>query len=275
MGAVLALAPDALIVRLLALDHWTLLVWRGGFLAIGIYAVVFLQYRGETLAITRKIGRKGILIALLFSGSTISFISALTYTSVAHTLIIVSASPIFAALLSRTFLGEPIHQRMVIVILIVLAAITLMVVGDSGQTSSLFGDLLATMTSVFLAATFVATRHARKCDMTPAMALSGLVTALFALPFAHTIAVSPQSLALIALLAVLLTGSFTLLMLAPRYIPAPEVSLMMPIETVFGVLLVWGVIGETPSVQSIVGGAVIIGCLTVNSLILLRAADLN
>ena len=271
--AVLALGPDALIFRLLALDHWTLLVWRGIFLAVGIYAVIFFRYRRDTISIIRKTGRKGILITLLFTGSTVCFISALSYTSVAHTLIIVSASPMFAALLSRVFLGEPIRRRMVVVTVVILGAIFLMVVGDQGQRNSLFGDALAAMTSIFLAATFVATRHARNCDMTPSMALSGLVTALVSLPLAHTIAISSQSMGLIVLLSLLLTLSFTLLMLAPRYIPAPEVSLMMPIETVLGILLVWWIIGEVPSFQSAVGGAIIIGCLTVNSIILMRTSS--
>ncbi len=271
--AVIALGPDALIVRLLAMDHWTLLVWRGVFLAIGIYAVIFVRYRGDTISTIRKTGRKGLLISLFFTGSTVCFISALTYTSVAHTLIVVSASPIFAALLSRFFLGEEIKMRMVIVMIVVIAAIFLMVFGDQGQHNSLLGDALALATSVFLAATFVATRLARDCDMTPSMALSGIITASISLPMAHPLEVSSQSLALIALLSLLLTLSFTMLMLAPRYIPAPEVSLMMPIETVSGVLLAWWFLAEAPSIQSLIGGTIIIGCLTVNSVLLLKSSS--
>jgi len=271
--AVVALGPDALIVRMLAMDHWTLLVWRGIFLAIGIYAVTFVRYRGDTVSTIKKTGRKGLLISLLFTGSTVCFINALTYTSVAHTLILVSASPVFAAILSRLFLGEKIKMRMIIVMTVVIAAICLMVFGDQGQRNSFFGDALASATSVFLAATFVATRHARNCDMTPSMALSGILTALIALPLAHSWGIGSQSLALIILLSILLTLSFVMLMLAPRYIPAPEVSLMMPIETILGVVLVWWILGEVPSFQSIIGGSIIIGCLTVNSILLLKASS--
>ena len=77
---------------------------------------------------------------------------------------------------------------------------------------------------------------------------------------------------LLVFLALLLTFSFTMLMLAPRLIPAPEVSLLMPIETVVGVALVWWVIGEVPSSLTIIGGTIIVGCLTVNSVLLLRNA---
>jgi len=270
---VLALGPDALLVRLIGLEHWTLLFWRGLFIAIGILVVMFFRYREQTGLVIRNNGRLGILIACLFTCSTICFISALTYTSVAHTLVIISAAPVFAALLSRIFLSEPIQMRTMIVMGIVMAAISLMVANDQDQYSSLFGDMLAILTAVFLSSSLVVTRQAREFDMTPSIALSGVLTALIVLPFANPLEVSSDAMQLLILLSLLLTFSFVMFMLGPRYIPAPEVSLMLPIETVTGIALVWWVIGEAPSNLSIIGGVIIISCLMINSLILIKSTS--
>ena len=270
---VLALGPDTLIVRLIDIDHWTLLFWRGLFIAIGILAVMFIRYRAKTGMVIRNNGRLGILIACLFTCSTICFITALTYTSVAHTLIIISASPVFAAILSRFFLLEPIQSRTMLTMVIVMAAISLMVINDQGQHNSLLGDGLAMLTSIFIAASLVCTRQARKFDMTPSIALSGLFTALVVSPMANPWEVQSNAMLLLVVLSLLLTFSFVMFMLGPRYLPAPEVSLMLPIETVTGIALVWWIIGEVPSNESILGGVIIISCLMINSILLIKSSS--
>ena len=51
---------------------------------------------------------------------------------------------------------------------------------------------------------------------------------------------------------------FTLLTIAPRYIPAHEVQLFFILETVLGPLWVWLVIKEEPTINTIIGGSCII-----------------
>ena len=51
---VLALGPDTLIVRLIDINHWTLLFWRGLFIAIGILAVMSIRYRGGVGLVVRN-----------------------------------------------------------------------------------------------------------------------------------------------------------------------------------------------------------------------------
>ena len=58
---------------------------------------------------------------------------------------------------------------------------------------------------------------------------------------------------------------FVLVTLAPRYITAAEVNLFFLLETILGPLWVWLVIHEQPSIETIVGGVVIISTITVHS----------
>jgi drug/metabolite transporter (DMT)-like permease len=104
--------------------------------------------------------------------------------------------------------------------------------------------------------------------------LSGVVLAVGVLPLALPPAVSAQDLGLLALLGVVvLPLAFGLIAVGPRYLPAPEVSLIMLLEAVLGPLWVWLVLHEVPSVTTFVGGAVLIGTLSVHALIGLQRAQ--
>jgi drug/metabolite transporter (DMT)-like permease len=66
--------------------------------------------------------------------------------------------------------------------------------------------------------------------------------------------------------AVILPGAAGLLMLGPRYLPAPEVSMITLLEVILGPLLVWAVIGENPGQMSLIGGAVIVVTVALHTL---------
>ena len=50
----------------------------------------------------------------------------------------------------------------------------------------------------------------------------------------------------------------SLITLAPRYMPAAEVGMIMPLETVLGTLIAWKVIHEAPSSNAIIGGTIVV-----------------
>jgi len=56
---------------------------------------------------------------------------------------------------------------------------------------------------------------------------------------------------------ILLPVSFIFLTRAPIYITAPEVSLILLLETILGPLWVWMVIQEEPPLATLIGGALI------------------
>ena len=64
---------------------------------------------------------------------------------------------------------------------------------------------------------------------------------------------------------------FVLVTIAPRFIPAEEVNLFFLMETILGPIWVWLVIKEQPSLETIIGGLVIILTIAINSYLKLRA----
>jgi drug/metabolite transporter (DMT)-like permease len=270
---VLVLTPDTLLIRLIALDPWTVLVWRGLLQALGLTVLIACFYGRGTVACFRAVGLRGYSAALLFAVSTVLFIVALAHTSVANTLIIVASAPFFAALASRVFLGERIAGRTWAAILAALGGIFLLAFESLGR-GSIWGDLAALGVAVAMGGNFTVVRHARAVNMIPAMALSGLIVGLAALLATEPVVLDQTQLAWMLVMGLFVVPvSFALITLGPRYLPAPEVSLLLLLETVLGPFWVWLALGEAPGPWALAGGAVVVATLAVHSALALGRRD--
>jgi drug/metabolite transporter (DMT)-like permease len=267
---VLILTPDALLIRLIALDSWSLLVWRGGFFCFSLMLVVFLLYGRETIAICRKIGRMGLLVACFVTVGNFCFVIALNNTLAANALVIMSGAPLFAAFFGWFFLKERPPLRIWVSIAAVIAGI-FVIVSDGLSITGNVGDLAAVCLAISLAANFTAIRRAKDRTMIPANALGGGFTALLALPLAPALSVEfPQFTYLMLMGCLMIPLANALLVTGPRFLPAPEVSLIMLVESLLGPFWVWLALGETPPARTWLGGTLIIGTLVVNSLLALH-----
>ena len=269
-AGVLAITPDTLLIRLMTTDPWTLLAYRSLLMGLALSLGLTLYYRGGTLACFRAIGRQGLFLSLLLALAGILFVMAVSHTSVANTLIIMSAAPLFAAIMSRLFLKEPVAPRTWIAVALTMGGVAIIVQGSLGG-GQLLGDLLAIGASAALAGSFTMIRGSRAINMIPAAALSGFIAGLVALPLAGPFSLGQSDLGYLLLMGlIMLPASFALTTLGPRYLPAPEVSLLMLLETFLGPLWVWLVLHEEPSQQALIGGAVIVTVLVVHSAVTLR-----
>ena len=266
VAGVLILTPDSLLVRLIGLDSWSMVFWRGFLLMLVLTLALAITYRGQTLALFLAIGRTGLAIAALFSFSSILFILALHNTSVANTLVIVAAAPLITALMSWLFLNEAVSRRTWLAILAAFAGI-LILVSDSPRGGTLAGDMAALGTAVCMAGALALIRRARARNMIPATALSGGLSAVLMLPFAAPLSIAPDEVWMLLVLGVVvLPVSFGLMSLGPRYLPAPEVALILLLETVLGPFWVWLVLEETPSSRALIGGGIVVTALVLHSL---------
>jgi drug/metabolite transporter (DMT)-like permease len=270
---VLVLTPDTLIIRLIATDPWTMTFWRGALLALSLGAFLLFYYRGQTLARCRAVGWPGVAVAVLFAISAPAFVLALEYTSVANTLVIISAAPLISAVFARVFLAETVALRTWAAVSAAVAGIAV-IVSDSLAGGTLPGDLMALATAFCMAGGLTIIRRSRSLNMVPAIALSGLLNAIVMAPVAAPFSLDPAQAGLMLLLGlVILPVSFGLMTLGPRYLPAPEVGLILLLETVLGPFWVWLVLSEMPGGRAILGGAIVITALIVHSVLGLRRAN--
>lgn len=264
----LIISPDGLTTRLVTVDSWTMTFWRGLFTGIGMILLLSGFYRAKTLAKFRAIGWPGLLLATMAGVGSAFFIYSITHTTVANTLLIVNTSPVFAALIARWLLKEVVTLRTWIVIIIVLVGVVIIAGADRTAGGSLAGNVAALWVAISMAGTFSLTRHFRDRDMVPGVALGGFVSATVTFPFAQPGLISSGDLLILAGVGlVMLPLSFALMFIGPRYVPAPEVSLMMLLEAILGPLWVWLVLAEKPGPYTLIGGTIIILTLAGNAII--------
>jgi drug/metabolite transporter (DMT)-like permease len=260
---VFVLSPDALIIRLVHTDRWSLLFWRGLLLALALCLFLVLSYRRDLVARVHAIGKLGLLAGVLFALSTVLFVTSITLTNVANTLLITSAAPLFAAVLSFFALRERTPLRTVIAITIALLGIAVIFSG-SLRTRTYLGDLCAVGSACSIGAALTTVRVARETDMIPAVALAGFIVAVAMVPVSMPFSISLRDFVWLVVLGVLvLPVSLAMIVRAPRYLAAAEVSLIMLLEAILGPLWVWAVFREMPGMETLVGGAMLLGTLTV------------
>jgi drug/metabolite transporter (DMT)-like permease len=84
--------------------------------------------------------------------------------------------------------------------------------------------------------------------------------------------VAPADLGYLLLLGlVVLPVSFYLISLGPRFLPAPEVHLVLLLEIPLGPYWVWLALGEAPDARAFAGGAVVIAALAGHSVAAMRS----
>ncbi len=265
------LSPDSLLLRLIGADLWTLAFWRGGLSAVGLAVVVLLlegRQTGQQQLL--RLTRQGVVVAVSFAIANIAFIFSIQNTAVANTLVIMSLSPMLAALLSHFFFRDPISTGAWVAAFAIFFGLTVVFYG-SLTTGGVVGDLAALVTSICVAISLVLMREHRDISMVPALAWSSGLACLAALPFALPASLSGTSLILMLVLGlIVLPASLAMIGLAPRYLPAPEVSLILRLEALLAPLWVWLVLGEVPSRQTLIGGGIILTTLICLSLYTIR-----
>ncbi len=254
---VFVLSPDSLLIRLAGLDDFTLTFYRGLFPIFSITLVLWFYYRTRLPGAIRRIGWAGIVNGLLFAAVNITFISAIQRTSVANTLLFLSSAPVFAAILSLIVLRE--NQRPSTWLIIALSMLGIFIIGWGSHGGGLLGDFFAVCCAMVTACSAVLVRYKKDVDLVPSVILGSVFTTIYALLQGPELALEVQQLLYVSIIGFLLIPfAFIILTIAPRFANSAEVQLVYLLESILGPLWVWLVIHETPSLNTIVGGSILL-----------------
>lgn len=272
VGATLCWASAGILVRNMDLrDSWEITFWRSLFMTLFICAVLLGQYGTAAWARLRAVGMPGVAAGALWALMYICFILALGHTTVANVLVLSSIAPFIAALLGALFLHERIPLRTWLTMLAAFAGICIMFVDSLGR-GALIGNLIALVIPIAFGVNVVILRRTHShVDMLPTLVLSGLFSMAVALPFAWPLEPTTRDLGLLTVMGIVQLGLGVLLMIrATPHLSAAEIGLLAVLETIFGTLSTWLVVGERPSTVALIGGAAVILALMVNELLALR-----
>jgi len=192
-------------------------------------------------------------------------------TSVANVLVIISAQPLFAAVMARIFYGEKSPLVTWIAIVISMLGVSWVLAG-SWQSPNLIGDLLALLCGITLAAKFVNDRAVSDRNMTPVLISASMVIAAISVVAGDPMALQGNSWGWMLLYClVVIPLAFILISIGPMRIPAAEVGMLMLLETAAGPLWIWLVLNEVPSTKALQGGSVVIATLLIHGLVRWRS----
>lgn len=265
LGGVLLMTPDALFIRLIDAETWPFLVWRSFLIAAALTLLMLAFHGSRTLWLFAQLGLAGVIAASGLAACSFGFVSAISHTTAANVLVIMSATPLFAAVMSSVGYGERPPLRTWIAISIGMAGIAL-AVGSGLSAGDTYGVVTSLFASLGLALNLTILRHHRNVDNLAVGVLCGLITGTMALFSGDPSTITGQSLIYTIVLCFgLLPAATALFLLGPRYLQSSEVALMLLLETVLGPFWVWLVLSEVPSTQTVIGGAVIIVTLAIHS----------
>jgi drug/metabolite transporter (DMT)-like permease len=237
--------------------------WRSLFAFVFVFVVLLFQ-RAHPWKAVRKAGVPGLISGLMWALMFTAFLFALSMTTTANALVVMSVSPLLTAVFASLFLKDPVPLGTWLAA--GAAAIGIAWMFGASVEGHLVGMAIAFVIPVAAAINVVVLRAAAaKLDLVPAIMLGGALSCLIALPFALPFSATPRDLALLAFL-----GFFQLalpcmfLVLASRALLAPEIALLGLLEVVLGPLWAWLGAGEVPAQSTVLGGIVVLGALVAN-----------
>ncbi|NWF68173.1 MAG: DMT family transporter [Chloroflexi bacterium] len=278
---ILAISLASIFIRLAQDSGVPSLLIAGARLAIATLLLTpfVLRRHGERLRqLTRAemglAALSGVFLALHFA----TWISSLEYTSVLISVVLVTTSPIWAALLERLFLGARLQRAVLIGLAIVIVGGVVVALPAGGEnvtvgSNPLLGGVLSLLGAVTVAAYLIIGRKVR-AEM-PLLPYIWLVYGCAALTLivillllrVPLVGYVPESYLWMLALALLpqLVGH-TSFNYALRYLPATLVGVISQMEPIGSAIMAFIIFQEFPGILAIGGGALILAGVLIATL---------
>jgi drug/metabolite transporter (DMT)-like permease len=263
--SILAVSTASILIRWSTASAVIIAMYR---MTISVLMLLPLFIQNGGFGRLRGLGKKD-LLGLAAIGVVLAFhfafwITSLSLTSVASSVIFVHIDPLFVALVSHFLLEDRINKRIMIGIIVSLLGVSIITFGDvSRGGSNLRGDLFALFGGVMLGIYILGGRHYRaKLDLTtyvtPVYTIAAVVLFIMSLvigaPLTGYLIREYLLFFLIALVPMIF--GHTLYNWTLKYVSAPVVSVSLLGEPVCASILAAILLKEIPSIEVLIGGIV-------------------
>jgi drug/metabolite transporter (DMT)-like permease len=262
--AVVVVSFAAILIRLCTVPTAVIAAWRLAFASLMLLPV-FLG-RPVRQGISRKQAGLCVLAGLFLSFHFLLWIESLRLTTVASSVVLVTTSPVFAAVFAWLVLKEGISKRTLIAILFCMVGSFAIGRGDIRVgRAMLTGDLYALGGAAAFGAYFVVGRSVRRSlSFLPYVFMAYSASAVMLLVWAamtrqHLTGFAPINYLWLLLLALgPQVFGHSSLNWALGYLPAPKVAISILGEPIGSSLLAWLIFHEVPGLSLLAGGALIL-----------------
>jgi len=267
-----------LYMRLLShADGFQILFYRSLSLCFMVGLVCCLRRKVTPFNFLKSIDRNDFIIGIVLSLAFASYVFAMLYTTVASTLLILSATPFMAATIGWLWINERPRPITWLAMAFAIAGIYFMV--KSGyQLGNSIGNLLALLSGFWFALMLVMARRSRKDDILGGTFIGGVICVVIGASMAFLIGTGLRVLTL-DLVIILGMGAFgigigiALVTWGASHVPAAEVSILVLIESVLGPVWPWVFLNEAMTLSEIFGGALVLGSVVVFALFSTKPAS--
>lgn len=249
---------------------WQILLYRSVSLSLFLYLVISVRSGESPMLQVRRAGFPAVIAGLALTAAYAGGIYAIQVTSVASAMLLFATAPFMTAVLGWIVLREPVRAATWLAIAVAIAGIGIMVADRTGSVA-LAGSLAALGSAFGFAIFTVALRWGRSGEMLPAVFMSGLfaivIMAAICLIQGLPLVLSPRTGGIATAMGVFQVGAGLILYtLGSRSLPAAELALLSLAEVLLAPLWVWLLLGETATVNTLIGGAVLLGAIVGNAL---------
>ena len=244
---------------------WQILLLRSFFFMIALIAFLIVTYKKNTIKILIDAGLPAVLGGLVMSLSFVAFVVAMTNTTVANVVFIISTQTMFLAIFGYFYLKEKVSLISFISILLAMSGITVMV-GDSLSSGSFFGNLVALAIPINFSILVMIIRKNKNLDMVPAIFYSGIFSVIYGIILSESFIFSNHDLLMGFFLGVpQLAFGFICITIGSRSTPSTTIGLLMLSETLCAPIWVWLFLNEIPPLSVFIGGSIIILAIILKS----------
>jgi len=258
LASATAYSTAGFFTRLIEVDAWTLLFWRGLFGGSFLAAVIAVQERGHLWRSIRAMGWEGAAVAVCSAVATMCFLNAMRLTAIADVMVIDAAIPFVTAALAWLILGEHENAWTMGATLAAFIGMAIMA-GPAIVHGRVLGDGLAFAMATLMALVIVLIRRKKGTNMVPAVCGSAFLSSLIAWPAASPMQVDAGSFGLLVLFGISQFGlGLLLLAFGTPLVSATRGALIGVLQTPLGTLWVWLAFAEQPAILTLIGGVIVL-----------------
>jgi drug/metabolite transporter (DMT)-like permease len=244
---------------------WQILFLRSFFFLIALILFLITTYKKKTLKIIKDSGFPAVIGGFVMSFSFVAFVIAMSNTTVANVVFIISTQTMFLAIFGYFYLKEKVSLIGSASIFLAMSGIVIMV-GDSLSTGSLFGNLVALAIPINFSILVMIVRKNSNLDMVPAIFYSGVFSCIYGLFLSESFLFTSHDIFMGFLLGVpQLAIGFICITIGSRTTASTTIGLLMLMETIFGPIWVWLFLNEIPPLSVFIGGVIIITAILLKS----------
>ena len=249
---------------------WQILLYRSISMSVFLYLVIRIRSGESPFVQIRRVGLPAVIAGLSLVAAYSGGIYAIQNTSVANAMLLFATAPFMAAVLGWLVLREPVRRATWVAIAVAIGGIAIMVADKSGSVA-LMGSLAALGSALGFAIFTVALRWGKTGEMLPSVFVSGLFAIVITIGVCQyqglSLMIGARDGGIAMGMGVFQVGAGLILYtLGSRSLPAAELALLSLAEVLLGPFWVWLFLGETATVNTLLGGLVLLAAIAGNAL---------